>query len=94
MRTLPDGPQSDFEQAIMGGRAQLGAFARRLESPVAADFQISTAVIHEPVQIGSPQPAVENRPLYDHFTYFQPGDLPILLTALMGGVKILACQSG
>lgn len=87
VRTLPDGPQSDFEQAIMGGRAQLGAFARRLESPVAADFQISTAVIHEPVQIGSPQPAVENRPLYDHFTYFQPGDLPILLTAPHGGRK-------
>lgn len=101
---LPDGPQSAFERAVVGGINALRAFQNgtaviaqtqqrqiieREPSPQAQAAAAATSSTEQRAQ----RPRQELRAheevglRYEHLTYFQKGDLPILLTAPHGGRK-------
>ncbi len=76
VRQLPDGPQTPFERAIMAGDQALRNFGS--QAPAAAPA---------PAPAQQPAQQVDTERRYENFSYYQRGDLPILLSAPHGGVK-------
>lgn len=76
VRNLPDGAQSSFEREIISGRE---AILGTQEQPT----------VRQPTQ---PTQPVSQHMEYHNFTYFQTGNLPILISAPHGGVKSIGIR--
>lgn len=89
VRNLPDGAQSAFEQAILAGANALRVFTAAPAACVipAPSIARQTPIIQEPLRPATVNTPVSHNLNYQNFTFYQQGDLPILLTAPHGGTK-------
>lgn len=79
VRNLPDGAQSAFEKAIIAGRDALRTFTA-IPVPAAASAPAPAR------QAAAPQDFSRH---LDNLSYYQRGNLPILITAPHGGTKAI-----
>lgn len=80
VRNLPDGAQSPFERAILAGAQALRSFSSQPQPAISAGIQAAP----RPQAQGVPQDRSRH---YEQYSYYQRGDLPILLLAPHGGTQ-------